>query len=93
MSVRRNARSDAALDGAEVLAPTAITPLCTDAEGIAQMLDISPRTVRRLDDAGKLPAALPLGRAKRWSIAELTDWVAAGSPPRRQWIAMRQRPA
>ena len=90
---RVNRTSDAPADGAEVLAPTAIAPLCTDAAGIALMLNVSLRTVRRLDDAGRLPAALPLGRSKRWSIAEIEDWIAAGSPPRRQWTAMRRRSA
>lgn len=90
---RVNRTSAPPADSAEVLAPAAIAPLCTDADGVARMLNISPRTVRRLDDGGKLPAALPLGRAKRWSIAEIEDWIAAGSPPRRQWTAMRRRSA
>ena len=88
-----NRTPDALADGAEVLAPAALASLCTDAAGVARMLNVSVRTVRRLDDGGRLPAALPLGRAKRWSIAEIEDWIAAGSPPRRQWTAMRRRSA
>ena len=88
-----NRSSEPPADRAEVLAPAAIAPLCTDAAGVAQMLDVSLRTVRRLDDAGRLPAALPLGRSKRWAIGEIEDWIAAGSPPRRQWTAMRRRSA
>ena len=40
MKARVNPRCDAPPDGAEVLAPTAIAPLCTDAAGIAQRLDV-----------------------------------------------------
>ena len=64
-------------------------PLCVDRAGLARMLGISMRQIYRLDDAGKIPAALALGTCKRWSIEEIEAWVRAGAPPRRVWQNLR----
>jgi excisionase family DNA binding protein len=66
-------------------------PLCLDKEGVAALLQVSARTVRRLDDAGKLPAALRFGTSKRWLRTDIEAWLRAGAPPRKQWSAMRSR--
>jgi predicted DNA-binding transcriptional regulator AlpA len=54
-------------------------------EDVATLLSASPRTVRRLDAAGKLPRGIKLGGLKRWREDELLAWIAAGCPDRLQW--------
>lgn len=56
---------------------------------VARLLECSARHVERLDCAGKIPAPVRLGRAKRWNLAELREWLAAGAPDRLTWIAMK----
>jgi excisionase family DNA binding protein len=69
-------------------ADTLDSPLLTPDE-LAAILKASTRTVRRLDDEGKIPAALRFGRLKRWRSAEIDEWLAAGAPDRREWNAIR----
>ncbi len=76
----------------DLAAPVQVSPplaLCVDRAGLARMLGVSVRQVYRLDDAGRLPAALALGTCKRWSIEEVEDWLRAGAPPRRAWQNLR----
>ncbi|REJ85928.1 MAG: DNA-binding protein [Planctomycetota bacterium] len=68
--------------------PTAHSPTASrlvSIESVAELLAASPRTVRRLDAAGKLPEGIKLGGLKRWREDELLDWIAAGCPPRHHW--------
>lgn len=67
-------------------------PLLMSAIDVARELKASLRTVRRLDDAGKLPLPVRVGRLVRWRRDELARWIAAGCPDRREWQA-RQAPA
>jgi predicted DNA-binding transcriptional regulator AlpA len=67
-----------------------IEPLAVDAAGAATLLGISERHFWAQHSAGKVPRpALRLGRAVRWSVAELRDWLAAGCPERSRWESMR----
>jgi len=51
---------------------------------LAAMLDTHPRTVRRMELEGELPAAIEIGRLKRWRRAEIQGWLDDGCPkPRR----------
>lgn len=61
--------------------------LVTGAEA-ARLCNVSERTWRSWDSAGRVPAAIRLGRSKRWRPEELRAWVAAGCPPRREWAAL-----
>ncbi len=70
-------------------APIEIEPLCVDRAGLAAILNVSVRQVDRLDSGGRLPAAIVLGRCKRWSVEEVKAWIAAGAPPRSRWNASR----
>ena len=70
-----------------------IVPLLVDADGLAVLLGVSRRTVRRQDDGGMIPAAIMIGSCKRWSRAEIEAWLHAGAPDRRQWNAMRMSSA
>ncbi|MGH8310088.1 MAG: helix-turn-helix transcriptional regulator [Steroidobacteraceae bacterium] len=56
-----------------------------DSVKLAALLDVSERQLRRLDDSGKLPAALELGGCKRWEIATIREWIHAGAPSRKEW--------
>lgn len=59
--------------------------LLLDAQELADELRLSLRHVRRLDDTGKLPRAIRLGKSVRWSRAEIEQWIAAGCPDRETW--------
>jgi excisionase family DNA binding protein len=56
---------------------------------LAGLLKVSERQVRRLDSAGKLPASIRVGSAKRWRSDELDAWIGAGCPDRDAWNAIR----
>jgi len=65
-------------------------PLLVDRAGLARILNVSPRQVSRLNDAGKIPAPISLGAAsKRWLVSEIEDWLRAGGPRRREWENLR----
>jgi excisionase family DNA binding protein len=49
-----------------------------DVEGVAEILGCSPRHVRRLSDAGKMPPPVKLGALVRWPRSTLESWIAAG---------------
>src|SRR5262245_35376515 len=52
---------------------------------------LSDRTWSRLEAAGKVPAPIRVGKAKRWRAQELKDWIEAGCPDRASWEAIRRR--
>lgn len=64
-------------------------PLLLSAAQTAQALGVSVRTVRAWDSGGRIPSPRRIGRATRWDAAELRDWIAAGCPEWRKWIALR----
>ncbi|HUY32963.1 MAG TPA: helix-turn-helix domain-containing protein [Pirellulales bacterium] len=49
-----------------------------DVQAVAAMLNCSPRHVRRLADAGRMPAPVKLGALIRWRRADLDAWLDAG---------------
>lgn len=54
----------------------------TDAE-IARELRLSPKTIRRMDDAATIPRPVVVGaRSLRWVRQTIVDWLAAGCPDR-----------
>src|SRR5437016_2454373 len=61
--------------------------LFTAAESAAAVR-ISVRQWWRLDAMGKVPAAVRIGRAKRWRAEELRRWVEKGCPDRITWKAI-----
>ena len=48
---------------------------------LAELLNISERTLYRLKSRGSLPAPVQLGGSVRWRRAEILEWVACGCPP------------
>ena len=52
-----------------------------DIGAVAEMLSVSPRTVRRMADAGQMPKAVKLGgKLVRWRPDEIAEWIQAGCP-------------
>lgn len=69
-------------------------PILVDARRAAVLLGVGLRTLRTMDAAGRMPAALRLSPGcVRWRLAELHEWVATGAPPRAEWAAIRDAAA
>jgi len=64
--------------------------LALPAADVAKLLNVSERHLWSLNSSGRLPRPLRLGRAVRWPVEELRDWLAAGAPERSRWEAMRK---
>lgn len=52
-----------------------------DVDEVATMCGCSTRHVRRLADAGRMPAPVNLGALLRWNRAVIEAWIAAGCKP------------
>lgn len=52
---------------------------------LAELLDISKRTLWRWCSGGKVPRPIIDGHTKRWSLNEIGMWIAAGCPCRKMW--------
>ena len=73
----------------------AIAPRCVDVRGLAAMLGVSPHTVMRMDEGGKLPPPLRFGATgkrgrKVWLIADIDYWLTHGQPSREKFMAMKR---
>jgi excisionase family DNA binding protein len=60
-------------------------PILASAADVAQMLQLSSRTIARMNSSGKLPRPIRLGRSVRFSRNEIQAWIDAGCPNRRTW--------
>jgi predicted DNA-binding transcriptional regulator AlpA len=47
---------------------------------VAAMLGVSPRMVYRLNDGGRMPRPVSIGRMKRWRRADIVEWIRDGCP-------------
>ena len=56
-----------------------------DARKVARALDVSVRTIWRLNSAGKLPKPVRIQGSVRWDQDEIAKWVKAGAPDRFTW--------
>ena len=59
--------------------------LAVPAAEVAKILGISVRHVWALLADGRLPKPVRLGRAVRWNVDELRDWLSAGAPDTQTW--------
>ncbi len=58
-------------------------------KGVAALLALSERSIWKLTAAGRMPAPIRLGRAVRWRLGDLHQWIAAGCPARERWQEIR----
>jgi excisionase family DNA binding protein len=68
--------------------PTAPSPIPgphVRSRELAQMLNVSLRTLMRWREQGKLPKPLPGYGQLRWRRSEITRWFACGMPTREVW--------
>lgn len=74
--------------------PNSSAPDClaVPAAGLAKLLNISERHVWGLHSSGRLPLPVRIGgsRAVRWRVAEIREWLEAGTPDRATWESMRK---
>ena len=59
------------------------------AQSLGRLLSLSKRQIFRLNNCGKIPAALRIGGSVRWSEKTILDWLQAGAPDRKTFEAMR----
>lgn len=62
--------------------------LLLTADRVAELLQISRRSVWRLLSSGKLLRPLRLGGNVRWRAGELKRWIEAGCPAMKEWDRM-----
>lgn len=55
-------------------------PLLISAAQLAQLLNISTRTLWRLHSTGQVPEPLKLGGSTRWRLNEVQLWISQGCP-------------
>ena len=65
-------------------------PVVLSAKGVAGLLGVSLRHVRRMDSAGRLPKPIRLGHLIRWPVDGIEKWIAMGCPDRRTFEAKRR---
>ena len=58
----------------------AIGPLLITVDQVAELLQVSSRTVWRLRSKGDLPAPLRVAGGIRWRLFEIQAWIDAGCP-------------
>ena len=58
--------------------------------GVARMLGVSQRHVERLDASQLMPRPVWIGRAKRWKLRDIREWLDLDCPDRATWES-RQR--
>ena len=60
--------------------------LLIDKKVMSELLNVSSRTLSRLDELQAIPEPIRLrGSMIRWRLAELIAWMDAGCPLRRNW--------
>ena len=66
----------------ELLDATVAGPELLDLAGLARLLDLDERTVRRMIKLGHVPAGIRIGpRTVRWSREKIRAWLNSGAPP------------
>jgi len=61
-------------------------PLLISVETLAEMLDISPRSVWRRLSCGEMIEPIRIGSSVRWRLRDVDAWVEAGCPtPVSEW--------
>ena len=72
------------LDGIDAKRTSASKPAMTceliTANQLADLLNISERTLYRLKSTGVIPKPISLGGSVRWRLAEIRTWIEQGCP-------------
>jgi excisionase family DNA binding protein len=66
--------------------------LLIDTNQVAKLLQVSARTVWKMEHVGEMPKAIRIGKAVRWGYEEIQEWVAAVCPAADQWKTNWRRP-
>ena len=68
---------------------TDAAPLLWTPDDLAAALQVSTRTLRRLELIGRIgPEPLSIGRGLRYRVDEVRRWIAASCPDRDTWRAV-----
>lgn len=59
--------------------------LLIDTKRVSALLNVSPRTVFRLNQEKAMPEPIKIGNKVQWRIREIIEWVEADCPPRKFW--------
>lgn len=70
---------------------TSMQPLAIGATATAKLLGVSVRHLWAMNSSGRLPRPVRFGRAVRWNLRELQEWMDMGSPPRDRWEKMKSQ--
>jgi predicted DNA-binding transcriptional regulator AlpA len=60
-------------------------------EGLAGLMEVSTRTLRRWELKGLLPRPFLVGSQKYWVREEINEWIACRCPNRTLWERMRPK--
>lgn len=64
--------------GVESAAPSG--PLLITVEEFAELMQLSVRTIWRLNSSGQVPKPVRIGGTVRWRLEEVRNWIAEGCP-------------
>lgn len=70
---------------AEGQGPADVHPRLIDAAAAARLCGVSKSGWWAFHASGRCPLPVRLGRATRWRLDELTDWIGEGCPVRSKW--------
>ena len=74
-------------------APVPSEPLLIDLQEVARLLSVSPRFAAKLHSTGRLPLGLKYGRARRFILSEIREYVSGGYTSRAAWEARSRKNA
>lgn len=69
--------------------PRVVDPIAVDAAAAAQRLDLSRSAFLSGVAGGLIPEGVRIGGCRRWSVADLDAWLAAGCPSAARWKMMK----
>jgi len=69
------------------------TGVLIDTKVTAKLLNVSARTLYRLDQVQAVPEPVRIaGKLTRWRLAEILEWIDSNCPPRQAWNYPSDRP-
>jgi predicted DNA-binding transcriptional regulator AlpA len=57
-----------------------IVPDLINVKTLAKRLSLCERTIWGMKDSGRIPQPIYLGRAARWRVSDIAQWLTAGCP-------------